>query len=336
MSSRQDTFSFIHIIGFIWRNKWILIAVGLVAALAAAIFSGPAFITPKYKAEAEFYPTTINSIGNAFFTDLTQREQDVLAFGEEEQAEYALQLLQSSALIGRIIHNYNLMEHYEISKESNQPKTDLHRKIQKNISFKRTRGLSVKIEVMDEDPVMAARIANGIANIYDTVKTEVQQQVALEALEVVESEFKKKEKEVWEIRMKLKELADMGITNYDEQSRAISEEIYKLKSKGVNLKVLKDLQEQQALLAKYAGEFTYYDETLQLELEELSKLRKRYEKAKVDVEKTITHKFMITTADVPEIKAWPIRSLVTVGIAAMAVFLALIFMLIRHQLKEQL
>jgi uncharacterized protein involved in exopolysaccharide biosynthesis len=336
MSSRQDTFSFIHIIGFIWRNKWILIAVGLVAALAAAIFSGPAFITPKYKAEAEFYPTTINSIGNAFFTDLTQREQDVLAFGEEEQAEYALQLLQSSALIGRIIHNYNLMEHYEISEESNQPKTDLNRKIQKNISFKRTRGLSVKIEVMDEDPVMAARIANGIANIYDTVKTEVQQQVALEALEVVESEFKKKEKEVWEIRMKLKELADMGITNYDEQSRAISEEIYKLKSKGVNLKVLKDLQEQQALLAKYAGEFTYYDETLQLELEELSKLRKRYEKAKVDVEKTITHKFMITTADVPEIKAWPIRSLVTVGIAAMAVFLALIFMLIRHQLKEQL
>jgi uncharacterized protein involved in exopolysaccharide biosynthesis len=334
MTSRQDTFSFIHIIGFIWKNKWILLIVGLVAGLAAAIFSGPAFIAPKYKAEAEFYPTTINSIGNAFFTDLTQREQDVLAFGEEEQAEYALQLLQSSALLGRVIRNFNLMEHYGISAEGRQPKTDLNRKIQKNIKFKRTRGLSVKIVVMDEDPEMAAKLANGIALIYDTVKTEVQQQVAREALAVVGDEFKKKEQQVWEIRMKLKELADMGITNYDEQSRAISEEIYKLKSKGGNQSMLKELENQQQILAKYAGEFTYYDETLQLELEELSKLRKRYEKAKVDVEKTITHKFMLTSADVPEIKAWPVRSLLTLGITALSVFLALIFMLIRNQLKE--
>lgn len=333
MTGRQDQFSFIYITGFIWKHKWILVATGLVGAVLAAIFSGPTFITPKYKAEAEFYPTTINSIGNAFFTDLNQREQDVLAFGEEEQAEYALQLLQSSALLGRVIRNFNLMEHYGIDSSGRQPKTDLHRKFSKNIKFKRTRGLSVKIVVMDEDPKMAADIANGIALIYDTVKTEIQQQVAREALSVVEDEFRKKEKEVWDIRVKLRELADKGITNYDEQSRAISEEIYKLKSKGGNSSALKELEAQQSELAKYAGEFNFYNESIKLELEELSKLRKRYDKAKVDVDKTITHKFMLTSADVPEIKSYPVRWLITLGFSLAAGILALFLLLIREQFR---
>jgi hypothetical protein len=47
------------------------------------------------------------------FTDLTQRQVDPLAFGEEEEAENALQLLNSSALQNRIISNFDLLKHYK-------------------------------------------------------------------------------------------------------------------------------------------------------------------------------------------------------------------------------
>lgn len=288
-----------------WRKHLLILAI--IAIAVSALVTMPFIIKPKYKAEVIFYPTTINSIGNALFTDLNKREADPLAFGEELEAENALQLLQSSAMTGRIIKDFNLMEHYNIDPKGSQAKTELANKFNSNIEFRRTRYLSIAIDVLDEDPAMAAKIANGIAEIYDTVKTEIQMQLAKEAFVIIEGEYRAKEKELNNIRDNLKKLAENGVTNYEEQARALAEEIAKLQSKGGSPSQLQKLREEQALLSKYAGDFLFYTENLKLELDALDKLRTRYEKAKVDVDKTITHKFLLTSADVPEIKAYPIR-----------------------------
>lgn len=321
-------FNFVDIVSLIWKYRKHLIIIGLSAAVLTAIFTAPFFIKPKYKSEVVFYPTTINSIGNAMFTDLNKREADPLAFGEEEEAENALQLLNSSSLQERIVKNFNLMEHYEIDPKGKSPRTDLADKMSKNIEFKRTRHLAVMISVLDHDPVKAAEIANGIAAIYDSVKTEIQHQVAQKALSIVENQFKSKEAEVWDLRTKLKELADKGITNYEEQSRAISEEIYKA---GANTAKGQALRKEQEQLAKYAGEFTYLNETLILELESLSQLRKRYEKAKVDVNQTLPQKFVLTSASPAEKKSYPIRSLLVVLITGAVGLLSIITLIILEQ-----
>jgi len=325
--NKEFEFNFVEIISLIWNYKKHLLIIGLLAAVFTAIFTAPFFIKPRYKSQVVFYPTTINSIGNAMFTDLNKREADPLAFGEEEEAENALQLLNSSALQERIVQNFDLMSHYEISETSKSPRTDLGDKMRKNIQFRRTRHLAVEISVLDIDPVKAAEIANGIASIYDSVKTEIQHQVALEALEIVKDQFIKKEKEVWDLRTQLKELGEKGITNYEEQSRAISEEIYKTSSPSK----IKMLKEEQNKLAKYAGEFTYLNETLILELESLSQLRKRFEKSKVDVEKTLPQKFILTSASVAEKKTYPVRSMLVVLITAATGFLSIIMLLILNQ-----
>ncbi len=331
MSQKKDfDFNFVSLIEFIWKYRKHLIIITAVAAIASAIFSGPSFITPKYKAQVVFYPTTINSIGNAMFTDLNKREADPLAFGEEEEAENALQLLNSSALQNRIIENYNLMEHYEIDPGGKSPRTDLFDKMSNNIGFRRTKHLAVEITVKDENPEKAAELANGIGNIYDTVKTEIQHQVALEALQIVEDQFKSKEAEVWDIRTKLKELADSGVTNYEEQSRAINEEIYKARG---NTTVTNRLKKDLKRLSRYAGEFTYLNETLILELESLSQLRKRYEKARVDVEKTLPQKFILTSATAPEKKSYPIRSMIVLLVTAATGLLGLIILILLKQLN---
>ncbi|MFY0642831.1 MAG: hypothetical protein JXR19_00035 [Bacteroidia bacterium] len=327
---KEFDFNFVDIIQFVWNYRKHLIIICAIAAIASAVFSGPTFITPKYKAQVVFYPTTINSIGNAMFTDLNKREADPLAFGEEEEAENALQLLNSSALQERIISNFDLMNHYEINADGKSPRTDLFDKMSSNISFRRTKHLAVEITVKDENPEKAAEIANGIANIYDTVKTEIQHQVALEALQIVEDQYKEKEEEVWNLRKGLKALADSGVTNFEEQSRAINEEIYKA---GVNSGKAQKLRAELAMLARHAGEFTYLNETLILELESLSQLRKRYEKAKVDVEKTLPQKFILTSASVPEKKSFPIRSMIVILTTLGAGLFAIVLLLILQQVK---
>ena len=328
--SKEFEFNFVDIVSIIWLKRRPLLLIGIVSVLLSSIFSGPFFIKPKYKSEVVFYPTTINSIGNAMFTDLTQRQADPLAFGEEEEAENALQLLNSSALQGRIVRNFDLMNHYRIDGKS--PLTDLDKEMAKNIQFKRTRHLAVSITVLDEDPIKSAEIANGIAALYDSVKTEIQKQVSLEALEIVNDEFKNKEAEVWDLRTRLKDLGQKGITNYEEQSRAISEELYK----AVSLSKINALKKQQEELAKYAGEFTYLNETLILELESLSKLRKRFEKAKVDVEKTLPQKFILTSASPAEKKSYPIRWLIVLIVTAIVMFSSIVVLLVSNKKDNML
>lgn len=327
--NKEFELNFLDITSIIWLKRRPLIIVSIITFILSSIFSGPFFIKPKFKSEVIFYPTTINSIGNAMFTDLTQRQADPLAFGEEEEAENALQLLNSSALQGRIVRNFDLMNHYRI--DSKSPLTDLAKKMAKNIQFKRTRHLAVSITVLDEDPIKSAEIANGIAILYDSVKTEIQKQVSLEALQIVKDEFKNKEAEVWDLRTRLKELGQKGITNYEEQSRAISEELYK----AVSQAKINSLKKQQNELAKYAGEFTYLNETLILELESLSKLRKRFEKAKVDVEKTLPQKFVLTSASPAEKKSYPIRWLIVLVVTAVVTFSSIVVLLINNR-KENL
>lgn len=327
-------FNFTDILRFLLKWKWPLIIVCGVAGVAAAIFSGPSFITPKYRSEVIFYPTTINSVSNAILTDLNKREADALAFGEEEEAENALQILKSDNLMQRVIRNFDLMKHYGIDPNGKYPMTELGKEIDRNISFDRTRYLSISISVLDEDPQMAANIANGIAELYDSVKNEVQKELAAELYDIVEEEYKQKEAEVWALKMNLAKLGQKGVLNIDEQSASISAALYKAKAEyGANSPRVMKLQAELDTLGKYGGEYTNTVETLILELDELSEMRKRYKKAKVDVEKDVTHKFVLSAAYPAEKKSYPVRWLIVLGTLVVTFVTAVIILLIREQLK---
>ncbi len=303
-------FNFIEIISIWWKYRKILIVLAIAAVLISAIFSAPFFIKPKFKSTAIFYPTTNNSISNALLTELNTRAKDPLAFGEEEEAEKALQILQSSKLQDRLIKTFDLMNHYEI-KNSSTPNADLSKKISSNITYSRTRYLSIKIEVLDNDPLIAQAIANGILNLYDTIKNEIQLEVAKPALEIVKRALEAKEAQLEGIRTGMRKLGEAGVTNYEEQSRALAEEIYKARASGIMSKV-SDLIEQQKNLVEFGGSSISLKEQLELEEEKLSDLRLKYEKAEVDVREKLQNLFIVSNADQPEKKSYPVRWLIVV------------------------
>jgi uncharacterized protein involved in exopolysaccharide biosynthesis len=309
-SLAEKPISLVDIINFFWRWRIALILICLFTGIAAVLLSSTWFIKPKYKATHVFYPTTNNSISNALLTDLNQRQKDPLEFGEEEEAEKALQILQSSDLMGRLVRNFNLMKHYGIdSKNEKFPETTLQYKIEENISFSRTRYLSINIEVLDENPQMAADLANGIASLYDSVKTTIQKQIADPALKIVERALIDKQRKIQGYKDQIRTLGENGITNYEEQSRALAEEIYKAQAAGRAGQV-RDLMEQQKTLVRNGGDFIALNELIKLEEEKESDLISQYEKRQVDVKENMSHKFTVSAATKPEIKAWPKRSFI--------------------------
>lgn len=325
--------SFDSVIEFLWKWKKHLIIVGVAAIVLSAVFSGPMFITPKYKSTHVFYPTTNNSISSAFLTELTQRQKDPLEFGEEEEAEKALQVLQSSRLKDRLIRNFNLMKHYDIDPESSYPLTTLGKKYDDNIHFSRTRYLSIEIEVLDEDPKMAAKIANGIASLYDSIKNEIQAEVAIPAKDIIERAYKAKENEVVGIKQQMREIGQKGVTNYEEQSRALAEEIYKASASG-NTRRLQQLMDEQKLLVSLGGEEMALKESLVLELDKLSDVGNRYKKAEIDVKESLTNKFTVSSASAAEKKSYPIRWLVVFVSLVTSLLMAILAIVILTKVKE--
>ena len=313
-----------------WRKQ--LIILGLVSIVVSSIISF--MLTPKYQSTVVFYPTTNNSISNALLTDLNQRQKDPLEFGAEEEAEKALQILQSSKLTERLVRNYNLMEHYKIDPKSSLRKTKLANKIGANFSFSRTRYLSIRVDVMDEDAQMAANMANGILDLYDSIKNEIQLEVAIPALDIVKRQMQAKENEINNIKSELQKLGSEGVTNYEEQSRALNEEIYKARAAGKMDKV-SDLIEQLKSLVQFGGQFTALTETLQLELDKLSDLKAKYERAEVDVKETLNNKFTVSGADVAEQRAYPVRKLIVLVSLICTIGFSAIFFAVYEKLRKK-
>src|SRR5689334_7522179 len=192
-----------------WR-KPLLITV-LAAAVASCIFSSSYFITPKYKSTVIFFPTATTSISRALLDENVSEKQDLLAFGEEEQAEQMLQILNSDEIRNTIIKNYNLMEHYGINPNSEYPLTQLINEFEDNINFRQTEYLSIRIDVMDTDPKVAASIANEIAALVDSMKTKIQRARATEAMGIVEREYISKLEQIKALEDSLKWIRNQGI-----------------------------------------------------------------------------------------------------------------------------
>ena len=83
----------------IFRWKKPLGIMVLLALIASTIFSGSWFIAPKYKSTVIFFPTSTNSLSKAILEETGSEKQDILAYGEEEQAEQMLQILKELQLI---------------------------------------------------------------------------------------------------------------------------------------------------------------------------------------------------------------------------------------------
>ena len=133
----------------ILKWKWHIIAVTVIAAVLGAVFSGPTFITPKYKSEAILYPSNVS------------------AYSDETFTEQMLQIMESQDIMDSVVENFDLMKHYEIGKDYKYWKTALIGEYRDNVSISKTPYDAVKIKVLDKDPQIACDMVNDIIRLYD-------------------------------------------------------------------------------------------------------------------------------------------------------------------------
>lgn len=336
--NQNKTLSFEELLSFVWRKRKPMMIVAVISIVISSIFSGPQFIKPKYKSTLVFYPTTTNSISRSLLPEMGQRAQDALEFGAEEEAEKALQILQSSRLRNRLVEKFDLLNHYNIDVNNDKyPYTRLEKKLDANIKVSRTRYLSIKIDVLDQVPEMAADLANGIASLYDTIKNEIKYERALSALQIVERAYNNKQEMIHGLHAQMQELGRKGVVNYEEQTKSLQEALILARGGAVgqqsggraNPKVVEELLEQQNKLIEFGGLYLSIVDKIKLEEEKLSDIKAKLDRARIDVEEQMTHRFVVSEASAAEKKAYPVRWLIVlISLASSLLITALVFALL--------
>lgn len=305
-----------------WRKPLAIIsAASLILSYVACLF-----ITPKFKSSVILFPSSTSSVSKALLSEVAGNKQDLLQFGEEAEAEQLLQVLQSDDIRDAVIKKFNLLDHYKIDPESKFRQTQLFDKYDDNINFKRTEFMSVKIEVMDTDPQMAADIANSIAALYDSTKNSIQRQRSLQGLKMVEAKYLDFKREMQADEDSLNRLRALGINDYESQAERLNEAYGKALLEGKQ-SAIRILEEKMALLSKFGGAYVSIRDNFEHKRKQLAFLKSKYEEAKMDAEQNIPHKFVVNYAHKAERKSYPVTWLVMV-VSAMCTFLCAVLALI--------
>jgi capsular polysaccharide biosynthesis protein len=314
--SDNSAFNALDILHFLYRWKKPLIIVGITSILGSIIFSMPFFIKPRYKATTIFFSASTNTVGKIL---LSGTARDILEFGDEQNSEQLMQILHSRELREKIFKKYNLMEHYEIDADEKYPRTALEKEFNENVSIERTEFISVKLTVTDTDPQLAADIANDMVAYMDTFVTDMQRKRALEGLKIVEKAYNDKLLSINKLIDSTTRIRRKGVYDYIAQSKLLNKAL--LRNKGTNRELI---QSQLNTLAEYGGSFLNLNELLYHQRKDLIDLKAQYDKALVDANTFLPHKFVVSYARKAEKKSSPIRWLIVLLTFGSAMLLSIL------------
>src|SRR5512138_3955267 len=107
-TKRETSFDSSNMVVFLYKWRKPLLIVMLAALVGSWFFSLPWFITPKFKSTVILFPAGTNAVSKALLTEQSSKGQDLMSFGEDEQAEQLLQILNSNKIRDRVIRTFGL------------------------------------------------------------------------------------------------------------------------------------------------------------------------------------------------------------------------------------
>ena len=254
-------------------------------------------------------------------------------FGEDEQTEQMLQVMNSNRVRDKVISRFNLMEHYNIKPDSKYPYTKLNKLYDARIKFRRTEYNAVRITVLDSDPALSAQMANDIAEIFDSTMNQIQKEVAVKAFRLVEDEYNTLCAEMAQLEDSLNALRRLGVFDYESQVEMLTQQMAVELGKS-NAQGIKNIQEQLDILAEYGGASYAINERLDNDRLQLSLIKSKYEEAKMDATQDIPRKFVVTSAYQAERKSYPVRWIIVV-VTVLSTFLLLLFCIVAYDRSRE-
>lgn len=308
----------------LWAKRKILIIVtsaGLVVSTVIAFL-----MTPLYRSTAIVFPAATSTVS---FSEQRNAKASSMDFGEEEQAEQLIQILQSSKVRDKVVQKFNLMKHYEIEDSDANKHYKLVKEYNSHILFVRTRYGSIQIDVLDKDPQLAADMANKIVDLIDTVKNEMVMERTVPAFEINKRKKEQLEADKEAVLDQLDSLAALGVVPLEGRAN-----LFQAYVEAKNPADKADFKRRIDINLEFGAVFDGLEYVRNEKIMKLADFALSYEQAESDANTQFNHKFIVERAVVADKKDKPKR-LIIMLLATFGTFVFMVFaLLIQDKIRE--
>ena len=296
----DNNYNNLSLIQLIYKWKWHIIIITVVAAICGAIFSGATFITPLYKSEAIAYPANISP------------------YSDESETEQMLQIINSQSIADSIIEKYDLWTDYKIDRNYQFAKTYMMLEYHDKIKISKTPYEAVSIVVNDKDPQVACNIARDILNFYDQKVAKLHRDKVSEVVSMYAQQLELKQQDIENLKQQLADLGtNYGMANYVGQSREITRGYINGSSKATEL---------MHNLEQYGPEAIDLENKIIAEATTYVDVKLDYEQQLRFYNSNLTYSNIVTEPYPADKKSYPVRWVV-VALSALGAFLITLLVL---------
>lgn len=304
--SFTPTFALVH-------QRWRTFVVVAVAAIGlSAIFSGPAFLKPRYRSQAVVYPMHIST------------------YSVESESDQLLQLLQSNAIRDSLVRRFGLAAHYGIDTTEAGGRALLNYLYNERVAIEKTRYESVDIRVTDEDPVLARDMVLAVVDQADQLARRLQRTNSAEMMKVVRFGLAATRQRMDSVEARLDQLRrGQGLLNYEVQAEEYTKGYMRALAANTGKAQRDEIGQRLKALEEHGGELQRLS-LLNVELiNDYNKQLLQERQLLVDLAKEFTYSDMVVYPEVPDKKVWPVRWLVVAITTASALLLCYVLLAIR-------
>lgn len=329
--SKKLNYSSLDLIIFAWKKRTAIMIIAGIAAIASIIVSYQ--ITPLFKSEVVMFAPATSSVSKFLYSMNYISEAGLLSFGEEEKVEQLMQILHSNEIRDRIIKDFDLQNHYGIGDNEKYKVTKLHKKFNSNVNFRRTKYMSVVIEVVDADAQIASDMANTIANLVDTITNRVQFDRANAAYQVLVEQQKELLAEIDQIDDSVRALNKLGVFSYEQHTERLTQAYAQALKEG-NMAGAKRLRDEMNRIADYTSKYVTFRDRARYQKKQLDELNQSLYAARIEATQHIPQHYVVDWAYPADKKYYPKKSIIVFTTTLLSVIFAYILFLILDAIKR--
>lgn len=306
--------TFAHYLKIAQRNWKTMSLVAVVSAVIAVVASSPTFMPPRYLSRATVYPVNLNS------------------YSIETRTDQLLQLLQSNSIRDSLIMQFDLATVYEVDTTMNGGYFALYNEFNERVEISKTNFESVRIEIVDEDPVRARDLVNAMLKQVNLLARRLQREKSNELLVIAGRSLVHAQVKLDSVEARLDTLRVRdGILDYESQVRELTKGYMRMIQSGAPVSRIEEVQGLMKDMEEKGGEFRQLTELSNFFRANYDRLLTEYERMVNDVTKELTYTNVVVYPEVSDKKVYPVRWLILLLTTVSAVFLSFLLLIWRDQ-----
>lgn len=315
-----QSFSFSDILPVIKKHFKLLVILGALAAILAAVFSMPTFIKPRYTSMGTYYPSNISS------------------YAKESRTEQLLQLFESSAIRDSLIEKFDLYTKYDINPEAPGARHGMTMMLSERISVAKNRYEAVEVKVQDESPDTAYLMVQDLVKQCNLLARRLQREKSQEVFDMRVKQLAEQKRVAAMLDKQMQNISkEHGILEFESQTQEITQGLYRMLASGKSesSSAVKQAKTLLTALKEKGAEYQTLYLLKEFVIEFLGEVEIGYQRAYNDINKELTYTNEIVAPVVPDKKSYPVRWIIVFTAVFITELFAVIVFLIADAQKRR-